>query len=334
MRAAALALLLGAAPAFADCPPAPPPVTDLAFDSRYAADSATRSEIDPEAEAAAKDALKPVDGFLRDLARLANAGLSGSDPAAAACAVAQIAAWAEADALAGLDSPTARLTAGARLAAFALVLLQAAPLAGDGAATARIDAWMTRRLREQIAFWEEEAPDGARQGNLRAWAALAAAATAARTGDAGLRYWAAASAAYVLCSAAADGSLPREMARGRLALQYQLHAVTPLAVTALLLDRQGLPLAGVCDAALDRAVGFALSDLGDGAKSAALGGAAQSFFDGSDRLEDFHLAFLEAYLRLPGAAHVAAAETLAAPRRPLTYSKLGGDQTLIWSRLP
>jgi poly(beta-D-mannuronate) lyase len=330
---AVLALLLTATAALADCPAAPDPVLGLAFDSRYTDDSETRSEIDPEAEAAAKAALRPVDDFLRDLARRANTALDGSDPAAAGCVVAQIARWAGADALAGLDSPTARLSVGARLAGFALVLLQAAPLAGDADAVTAIDGWLTRRLSEQIAFWEEDAPDGARTGNLRAWAALAAAATAARTGDPALRYWAAASAAHVLCSAAADGSLPQEMRRGRLALQYQLHAITPLVVTALLLDRQGLPLTGVCGAALDRAVGFALSDLDDGAASATLSGEVQSFFDGSDKIEDFHLAWIEAYLRLPAAAHAAQAEALVKPRRPLTYSKLGGNQTLIWDHL-
>ena len=326
-----LALALACGAARADCPPAPAPVAGLAFDSRYADDSESRSEIDPEAAAAATEALKPVDDFLRDLARRANAALDGSDPGAAACLEGQIAAWARADALAALDSRTARLTVGARLAGFALALLQAPP--PEGEARRLIDAWLTRRLHEQIAFWEEDAPDGARIGNLRAWAALAAAATAARTGDPALRYWAASSAAYVLCGAAPDGSLPQEMRRGRLALQYQLHAITPLTVTALLLERQGLPLTGVCDAALDRAVGFALSDLDDGAQSAALSGAAQSFFDGSDTLEDFHLAWIEAYLRLSAASHAAAAEALIQPRRPLTYSKLGGNQTLIWDHL-
>ncbi len=329
--ALALALSLCAGMALADCPPAPDPVAGLAFDSRYADDSETRSEIDPDAAADATDALRPVDDFLRGLSRRANAALDGSDPDAAACVVAQIAVWAGADALADLDSPTARLTVGARLAGFALVLLQVPP--GDAATMALIDDWLTRRLREQIAFWEEDAPDGARIGNLRAWAALAAAATAARTGDAALRYWAASSAAYVLCSAAADGSLPQEMTRGRLALQYQLHAITPLTVTALLLERQGLPLTGVCAGSLDRAVGFALSDLADGAQSAAISGKVQSFFDGSDTLEDFHLAWIEAYLRLSVAAHAGAAEALIRPRRPLNYSKLGGNQTLIWDRL-
>jgi poly(beta-D-mannuronate) lyase len=327
------AFLLSATTALADCPPAPAPVPGLDFGSRYAADSATRSEIDPEADEAARTALRPVDDFLRDLSRRANKALDGGDAGMADCVVAQVAAWAGADALANLDSPTARLTVGARLAGFALVMLQVAPQARDAGAVAVIDGWLARRLAEQIGFWEGEAPEGARQGNLRAWAALAGAATAARSGDARLRYWAAASASHVLCSAAPDGHLPQEMARGRLALQYQLHAVTPLVLTALLLERQGQPLAGVCDGALDRAVGFALSDLDDGAASAVLSGAVQSFFDGSDRLEDFHLAWIEAYLRLPGTAHGAAAEAIAAPRRPLTYSKLGGNQSLIWDRL-
>jgi poly(beta-D-mannuronate) lyase len=141
---AALALILAGSAAFADCPAPPAPVLGLAFDSRYADDSETRSEIDPEAAAEATDALRPVDDFLRDLARLANAALDGSDPDAGACLLAQVAVWAEADALAELGSPTARLTVGARLAGFALVLLQVPP--GEAPTMALIDGWLTRRL--------------------------------------------------------------------------------------------------------------------------------------------------------------------------------------------
>jgi poly(beta-D-mannuronate) lyase len=332
--AMALALVLAGGMARADCAAVPAPVQTLDFASRYVAGDASASQIDPDTATEAQDALRPVDDFLRDLTQTANAALAGQDAAQADCAVRAMALWAQADALADLGSETARLTVGARLAGFALVLGQTAPLTTDADARAQVQDWLTRRVTEQTLFWEDDAPAGARQGNLRAWAALAGAALTAQTGDPALRHWAAWSVTRVLCTAAPDGSLPQEMRRGRLALQYQLHAVSPLVVAALLLERQGQAVTAVCGGALDRAVGFALADLDTGAATAAITGQVQSFFDGSDTLENFHLAWLEAYLRLETAAHRAPAEALAAPRRPLRYSKLGGDQTRLWSAAP
>jgi poly(beta-D-mannuronate) lyase len=326
-------LLLGtllAGPARA-CDPAPPVVGSLAFGSRYDPDSATISDIDPAAQAAAEAALEPVEDFLRALTRAANDALRDQDADGAACVLDQLAQWADGNALADLSSQTAALTAGSRLAGFALVLMQVAPLAGDPAATARVAAWLTARQMDQITFWEEAAPRGARTGNLRAWAALAAAATAATTGDPALRHWAAWSATRVLCTANPDGSLPREMARGPRALQYQLHAAAPLVVASLLLDRQGAPVADVCDGALARVVSFALDDIAaQGALSRAITGEPQTFFDGTDTLEPFHLAFLAAWLAQPAGRDDPRAAALIAGLNPLGYSKLGGDQSLLW----
>lgn len=328
------ALVLTAGLAAAQCAPAPAPVTALAFDSRYAADSETRSEIDPAAAEAAEEALRPVEDFLRELAAEASAAAEARDGGAAACVVGRMADWAEADALAGIGSQTAALTLGSRLAGFALILRQMAPLADSPEDTGRVARWLDARIVEQIGFWELDAPDGAKQGNLRAWAALAAAARAAgpETPDSPrLAFWAGASAGFVLCTAAADGSLPQEMSRGPRALQYQLHAVTPLVLTAALLEETGLPLAPVCGNALDRAVGFALADLAaEGRATAAITGETQNFFDGSDAVEEFHLAFVAAYLTLPGISHGDIAAAAVADFGPLNYSKLGGNQTLMW----
>jgi poly(beta-D-mannuronate) lyase len=182
-------------------------------------------------------------------------------------------------------------------------------------------------------FWEEALP-GAWRGNLRAWAALAASATSATPGDPVQRNWAAWSTGYVLCPAAEDGSLPQEMRRGHLALQYQLHAIAPLVTSALLLERQGRPLAASCDGALHRVVSFDLDDLQTCERTRAITGETQSFFDGSDTLEGFHLAWLEAYLSLAEGPWHQEAEALAESYRPLGYSKLGGDQMLLWQAVP
>lgn len=332
--AAPLALaVMGAAPAWADCARAPGPVIELDFDSRYSDSSDTRSELDLESAAEAEEALAPIDDFLRDLVEEANsalkAGPEGAGPAD--CVLSRVSDWARADALSDLGSETANLTIGSRLAGFALVLMQVAPHATNNTDREEVEAWLSRRVAEQMRFWEEDAPPGARQGNLRAWAALAASATSATTGDPVPRAWATWSTSYVLCTADEDGSLPQEMRRGRLALQYQLHATAPLVLTTLLLERQGISLSGSCQGALDRVVGFVLDDVQTGQRTQAITGEVQSFFDGSDTIEEFHLAWLEAYLNL-GGAWSDEANALADEHRPLSYSKLGGNQTLLWQR--
>lgn len=321
--------------AAADCPAPPDPVVSLSFDSRYADDSDSRSDIDPDALAEVEDAIGPVDDFLRDLTSAANDVFDPDKDAGAIadCVLARIAVWAQADALSDLSSETAQLTIGSRMAGFGLVLMQVLPFAGDQGQADMARDWMVRLMRAQTRFWEDDAPSGARQGNLRAWAALGAASTAAITGDTPLRSWAAWSVSHVLCSAATDGSLPQEMRRGSLALRYQLHAIAPLVVTTLLLERQGVALQSACDDALERVVAFAVDDLEDGAASRAITGEVQSFFDGSDALKDFNLAWIEAYLQIEGVGDRDRLDRLAEGMRPLRYSKLGGDQTLIWDEM-
>ena len=338
MKAALVLLVLAAcetgvgAMAAADCALAPRPVLALDFGSRYADGDATRSEVDAGALDAAQDAIRPVDAFLRDLTDAANKVFDPQQDAAAIadCVLGQMAVWAQAGALADLASDTAQLTIGSRLAGFGLVALQVLPHARNDDDARAVTAWLTRAVQAQALWWEDAAPPGARQGNLRAWAALAAATTSALTGDPALRGWAAWSFGRILCSAAPDGSLPQEMRRGRLALQYQLHAIAPLAVGVLLLDRQGVSLTATCDDALARIVAFGVDDLDDGRATQAITGQVQSYFDGSDTVQDFELAFIEAYLLLDGVAGRDRLDQLVQDRRPLGYSKLGGNQTLIW----
>lgn len=331
----ALGLILLGSAAQANCAAAPEPVLSLSYGSRYTDDSATRSEIDPAAAEQADDALRPVDDFLRGLTELANGVFEdGADATAIAdCVVGQIAVWADADALSDLGSDTSNLTVGSRIAGFGLVLMQVLPLATNQTEVATIKAWLGRLMQAQTAYWEKDAPDGARQGNLRAWAALGGASVATILDDAALRSWAAWSASHVMCSASPDGSLPQEMGRGSYALHYQLHAIAPLVVATLLLDRQGISLQAICDGALGRIVAFAVNDLQSGAATQAITGEVQSYFDGSDTLEGFNLAFIEPYLQLNDMPNRDALDRLAETYRPLSYSKLGGNQTLIWQAL-
>ena len=314
------------------CPMAPEPVVSLDYDSRYQADNTERSDIDPKADAEVDKALGPADDFLRDLTSLANSGFKeGADRAAVAdCVVSQIAVWAGAGAFTKLQSPASNLTMGSRIAGFGLVLLQVLPHTTRGDDVAVIKDWLALLQRNQTRFWEMGAPDKARFGNLRAWAALSAATSADILDDAALRAWSLWSVNFVLCSADPDGSLPQEMSRGKYALKYQLHAIAPLVVATLLLERKGVDVQSLCDGALARVIDFAVADLDSGTATEAITGKVQSFFDGSDQIEGFHLAWLEPYLMFDKSADKTALQALATRYKPLNYSKLGGDQALIW----
>ena len=334
MKALVLAMLMSPQLAFA-CDAPPDPVGSLSFGSRYAEGSETQSEIDTAGEAEAEDALRPIDDFLRDLTARANDVLRGDGDVTgeADCIVSQIAVWAKAGALGDLQSETAGLTIGSRLAGFGLVMLQVTPHSTRTDDVVVIGAWLNGLMRTQMAFWEQDAPKGARQGNLRAWAALAGSAVARLQDDAVIRAWSTWSVSYLLCTAAPDGSLPREMERGRLALKYQLHAIAPLVVATLLLDRDGIAVKDNCNGALQRIVAFVMADISDGAQSRAITGEVQSFFDGSDTLEGFHLAWVEPYLLLDPTGAGDAFDGLAEKYGALNYSKLGGNQKLLWQAL-
>ena len=313
----------------ADCAAAPKPVVNLTYVSRYTDDDSNRATVDPLREAEAEAAVAPVDDFIVMLATGIDQMYSGpvkARPEIANCVLSQMVAWTDADALSELETETVRLTIGSRYAAFALILWQTLPYVHDHPARPQILDWLERRMGEQMAFWED-APEGARQGNLRAWAGLAAAALAVQTHDEALSLWAKEAIMDVMCSANPDGSLPQEMTRGRLALHYQLHAIAPLVTAAALLERQGVPASRDCDGALHRIVEFAVSDIDDGAQTRQITGVEQNFFEGGERVEPFQLAWIEPYLALADDAELAA---VAANLAPLSYSKLGGNQTALW----
>ena len=116
-------------PAMAACGDVPDPVVSLSFESRYAADDPSRSKIDIEAEAAAKQALADLDRFISDLSKRSDKAADAGDRDGAACVMAALATWAQADALSDLVGDTVQLTIGSRIAALAMIAAQVAPAA-------------------------------------------------------------------------------------------------------------------------------------------------------------------------------------------------------------
>jgi poly(beta-D-mannuronate) lyase len=338
--AVTLSLLLGAPASRAEaadfaCAAAPAPVTSLSFGSRYTDDSKTRSDIDEASNAEVDKALAPVEDFIADLIRMSNMALVENDSARAACVLDWLDAWASADALSGLQTVNVQLAIPARYAGLAMALLQAEAVGGlDADKRARVSAWLKSGIGAMITFFDNEAPPNASRNNLRAWAGLAAAAAGRIDGDQDLLDWARGSFELVACQANPDGSLPLEMNRADKAMNYQLHAVAPLVVTADLLAATGYDGYAACDGVLTRIAAFSLAAAKDPAHVEAVAGVEQSYQTGKQDLEPFALAWVEPLLRH---SPDAATDAFVEPYRPLSHAKLGGNLTRIgdWiARLP
>ncbi len=307
------------------------PIVSLAFQSRYSADDPERATLDPESEADVLEALAPLDGFIDHLSVHAGRLYRGRPPErrqAALCIVERLGYWARKDALSSLGTETVKLTIGSRLASFALLFWQASPYVREHEDFDVIVAWLERRIAEQMSFWDR-APDGARVGNLRAWAALGGAAASLVSDRGDLAEWAEASVTEVLCTAEEDGSLPQEMSRGKLALHYQMHAVAPLVTASALLERQGISMQSRCDGALHRVVGFVVGDITGENRAERITGEAQTLDQDANEIANYQLAWIEPYLHLADNADI---DALVSEKRPLNYTKLGGNQTALWGR--
>ncbi len=339
--AAAMSLLLGTTtPLPAEekgftCAATPQPVTSLTYGSRYTDDSKTRSDIDEASNAEVDKALKPVEQFIGELIKMSNTALMEDDTARAACVLDWLAAWADAGALTQLETLNVQLSVPARYAGLAMALLQAEAVGGlDAQKRDRVVAWLTGAAESMVEFFDGEAPPNASRNNLRAWAGLAAATIGRLDGDAALLDWAKGSFELVACQASADGSLPLEMNRADKALNYQLHAVAPLVVTAELLAATGYDGYAACDGKLTQIAAFSLKAVDDPAIVEAVSGVKQTFQTGKQQVEPFMLAWVEPLLRHhPDEAISAYVDEL----RPLSHAKLGGNLTRIgdWvARLP
>ena len=307
------------------------PVTKLSYASRYTKDSKSRSDFDEKANAAVDAALKPVDDFIKDLATTANQSIAGGDDTAriaADCVVNRIHEWATADALSELESDGANMSVPSRIAAIAIAYAQALPNASVNERQATINAWLRLRVQSSMKYFDNDAPPRASSNNLRAWAGLGAAQVGLLLNDQPMIDWATKSVERVACAAKADGSLPNEMWRGKLALHYQIHAVGPLVFTAALLKDKEPGLLQACDNAIIRAAQFAVAGAKDPKIVERITGQKQKFDPDPAKLKAFEFAWITAFLSQVEDAEIKA---FALNFDVLSNSKLGGKQSLLWN---
>ena len=334
-----------------------PPVSALDIPSRYKDDSKNRSDFDAEANAAVEAALGPIDDFTGLLSKHANAAMAAApedQTAIADCVLDRMAEWAQAGALSDLTSQGANLSMPSRVGAVAISYAEIRPLTTPDDRQAVVEQWLADRTMATMAFFDTDAPPKASQNNLRAWAALSAAQVGVLRDDPVIRTWAAQSVELVACTAAADGSLPNEMWRGKLALHYQIHAVGPLVMAAALLaedhaarlaagEEPAVPpappaegassvtgdtdLFAICDQAILRTARFAVEGTLDPTSVEAVTGDKQKFDTEKELGRAYQYAWLVPLLRFQPDADLA---EFATRFEVLANSKLGGDQMLRW----
>lgn len=249
LRAAVLLLALAGKQALA-CEPAPPPVIDIDANSYYV--DSHHSVIDPALKARNEAATKPVDEFVRTVARAATAAQQRHSDGDARCAIGWLSAWAGQDAMLGkMTTQQSFYTRKWALAGLALSYARV-QLAASPEQRKRIEDWLLALADATIRH--SDAHKGPRNNHYY-WEGLAVTATGAVTHNARCLAWGRKVFDFAMGQVQPDGSLPLELERAGRALNYHLFAAAPLVMMASILDVQAAPL--------DKLVAFSLAGVAD-----------------------------------------------------------------------
>jgi poly(beta-D-mannuronate) lyase len=304
------------------------PVITLDTQSKYKQDDTQRATIDTEAEESYSEAVEPLRAYTKALVRIANAYVKSSpkNPAAAACALGWLDAWASANAMTDMRSKQAHFNLSQALGGFALAYAQirnAPDLPADQ--KKRVEPWLKTLARKVMESKDTKEVSG--RNNHRYWAGLAAAAAGAATGDKQLTEWGIESARIGLAQVTPEGTLPLEMNRGKRARDYHIFASEPLVATAELARHQGVDLYAEHGGALARLVNRVVDSLDDPSFFEKATGARQEPYPGDNTVPSNRIAWLEIHQsRFPSPK----AEAALAPKRPVASSGIGGNTTLLF----
>ena len=161
------------------------------------------------------------------------------------------------------------------------------------------------------------------------WTGLAVAAAGVACGQRPLFDWGLARARIGLAQVDADGLLPLELERQRLALHYHVFALAPLVMVAELATANGVPLYDERDRALRRLADRVIAGLAEPASFEKLTGFPQEQLTRPPRGTD--LAWAEPYAaRFPDARLAGWLDAA----RPVSDVRLGGDLTATFAAPP
>ncbi len=317
-------------PTFA-CAEPPAPVADLTIASYYRADDPTHSVIDPDRLQQRRDAGAPFQALSSGLARIGDAIVvaGGADPAASACLLSWLDAWASAGGMLGTATQQGgyeRKWTSITAALNAMLLTQAQRQSPAGQ---RISAWLGDLGWKTVPSYLSPRMTTAHNNHLN-WALLAALTTGLVAQDPALVDWAVDRLKFALGKVAPDGSLPLELERAGLAAHYHAFAIEPTILALELVAANGLDLSGEANGAIHRLARFVRDALADPSMVAARVGHPQTF-SGSAVVPRQRYAWAEIYLaRHPDPALAAA---VARQRGAgLTATWLGGSTTVRYGR--
>ena len=308
-------------------PPPVAPVRDVLGVSFYVDES--KSIADPALKAQNVAALAPLRHFVAAVTQLSDGWMRSrpADPRYARLAVQRLAAWAAGGALLGTVNQQGGYEREWTLGSLALAYLKIREAPGlEPPARATIEGWLCA-LASAVRPPYERMDRRSSANNHAYWTGLAVAAAGTACQDRGLFDWGIARARIGVDQINADGLLPLELARQRLALHYHLFALAPLVMLAELAAANGIALYDEKDHALRRLADRVIAGLAEPARFESLTGFAQEQITQPPRQTD--LAWAEPYAaRFPNA-------TLGrwlADARPVVDVRLGGDLTAAFAR--
>jgi len=213
---------LQAAATARQCPSVPAPVITIPASRRYVESDPHRATVDPDAVAQRHQKLMPVFRFLSIVAHLSDEVFRGESDKMR-CLTRTLDQWAKVNALLG---HTRAMQPGYDRA-WALAGLSLAILKGQRVGLQPSDdvrRWL-KQLAAQVRTFAERHE---LRNNLGAWSALGVGASSRITNDELDWQWAVAYHKMMLSQVDPDGTMPRELSRGKRALGYHVFAAIPL----------------------------------------------------------------------------------------------------------
>ncbi len=226
------------------------------------------SEVDAQAYAGMQRAMAGFWQDLRSWFKMSDALARSADPAAAACPLAWLDAWAQGghmlQAPGGSQPEQYQSRYEMKWALQGLVTAYALNLQpyADAAQRARIEAWLKLAGREVAAF-NIERPGEGKLNNHYYWGGASVMAVALATGDRNLLALARHTYEAGIDEIGEDGSLPREMRRKQQSLHYHNFSLTPLVFMAELARQFGEDWYAYKPGRLERLRGLILHALDD-----------------------------------------------------------------------
>lgn len=240
------------------CPPEAHLPVDFVTDGFYADNDPTHSIVDPVKAKAYATSSGPVKHDGNVVVAAADAYRATGSIAAARCVIEHIEANARNHSLTGkMSSNQAYYVQGWVLGAEAIAYLKVrdAGIVSPEQASL-ILPWMKQVARQARDFYDDREKKGgaASQNNHDYWAAVELAAVGIAANDQSDFDWAIHAVREGIAAIRPDGTLPREMGRGKRALHYHLYAAAPLVMVAEFAYANGIDLYSEHDGALKNLV--------------------------------------------------------------------------------